>query len=578
MSVASPPNAIQPQDEPVLRQLLDDYLRMYAGRDDRLTAFFSENFSGFTGGGGFLVKDVAEWIGITRQDFAQVKDPIRLELKDVALQSLSATVAVATSFFKIHLPIKDHVLSRETARLVLIFRKESAGWKIAHSSISIPYNLVQEGEVYPLKSLVERNQALEELAAERTGQLSEANARLRQINEQLQGEVAERMQVGAALQQSEERYRSILNASPDDITLTDREGRVIMLSPAARAIFRYERDEQALGRPVTDFIAPEDRARAISRVSARLKGIAAGPAEYVGLRLDGSTFPIEVNSDFIRDPDGTPTGIVIIVRDITQRKQAEAEKQKLETQNRQLLKAESLSRMAGAIAHHFNNQLQSVMMGLELALADLPQNAPPTEKITSALQSARKAAEMSGLMLTYLGQTGATRTTLDLSKACHQNLVLLRAVMPSHVVLVTNLPLPGPAVHADPDQIQQVLANLMTNAWESIGSARGVMHLNVRSLAPTDIPTAHRFPVDGQPHDTRHACLEVTDTGGGIPEPDFEKIFDPFFSSKFPGRGMGLAVVLGIVRSLDGVVTVDSEPGRGSVFRVFLPLATDAVI
>lgn len=172
-------------DQIFLRQLLDDYLQMYASRDDRLTERFSEDFSGFTGGGDVLVKDQQEWIAITRQDFAQVKDAIRIELKDMALQSLSETVAVATSFFTIHLPIKDHVLSRETARLVLIFRKEPDGWKISHSSISIPYYLVREGEIYPMKELVERNQALEAVVAERTASLDARNLELTKALDQV---------------------------------------------------------------------------------------------------------------------------------------------------------------------------------------------------------------------------------------------------------------------------------------------------------------------------------------------------------------------------------------------------------
>lgn len=169
-------------DDQRIRKLLDDYLRMYSSRDERLTTHFSEDFSGFTGGGDFLVKDREEWVAITRQDFAQVKDPIGIELMDVAIQSLTDTIAVATSFFAIQLPIKDHILSRETARLVLIFRKESADWKISHSSISIPYHLVGEGEIYPLKELVNRNQVLEELVAERTNQLSQANVELERLN------------------------------------------------------------------------------------------------------------------------------------------------------------------------------------------------------------------------------------------------------------------------------------------------------------------------------------------------------------------------------------------------------------
>jgi SnoaL-like domain len=178
----SRPKPMDESDDRRIRELLDDYLRMYSSRDDRLTTYFSEDFSGFTGGGDFLVKDREEWVAITRQDFAQIKDPIRIELKDVAIQSLADTIAVATSFLTIHLPIKDHILSRETARLVLIFSKEPADWKISHSSISIPYPLVHDGEVYPLMELVDRNRVLDELVAERTIQLSEANVELERLN------------------------------------------------------------------------------------------------------------------------------------------------------------------------------------------------------------------------------------------------------------------------------------------------------------------------------------------------------------------------------------------------------------
>lgn len=161
-------------DIQIIRHLFDDYLLMYASRDEHLTGLFSEDFSGFTGGGALLIKDRDEWVAITRQDFEQVKNPLRIELKDLAIQSLSDTIAVTTGFFTIHLPIEDQILSRETARLVLVFRLESSGWKICHSSISIPYHLVREGEVYPLQELAERNKFLEELVAERTAQLFEA--------------------------------------------------------------------------------------------------------------------------------------------------------------------------------------------------------------------------------------------------------------------------------------------------------------------------------------------------------------------------------------------------------------------
>jgi diguanylate cyclase (GGDEF)-like protein len=143
-----------------------------------LTAHFSENFSGYTGGGNFLVKDRAEWMKITRQDFSQVTGRIRIEMLDLSLQDISDEVVVVSAFFHIHLPIPDQILSHETARLVLVFRLETEGWKIVHSGISIPYHLVQDGEVYPIKGLQKRNTELEKLVDERTHALENANRKL----------------------------------------------------------------------------------------------------------------------------------------------------------------------------------------------------------------------------------------------------------------------------------------------------------------------------------------------------------------------------------------------------------------
>ncbi|MDD2308860.1 MAG: response regulator [Desulfuromonadaceae bacterium] len=161
-------------DHHIIRQLHDDCLRMYAARDDRFTELFSEDFSGITGSGDELIKERAGWVAINLQDFEQFRDPLRLEFKDLFTQSLSDTIAVATSSFIIHLPIKDHIISRKITRLALVFRKESAGWKICHCSVSLPFATVQEGEVYPLQELEERNKLLEELVAERTMELSAA--------------------------------------------------------------------------------------------------------------------------------------------------------------------------------------------------------------------------------------------------------------------------------------------------------------------------------------------------------------------------------------------------------------------
>lgn len=175
-------STLQAERQHLIRSLFDEYIEMYAARDDRLTAHFSENFSGYTGGGDFLVKDREQWLEITRQDFAQVSGRIRIEMLDLSLQDLSNKVVAVTALFHIHLPIPEFILSRKAARLTLVFRLEGKDWKIAHSGISIPYGVTQEGEVYPIKSLQIRNHDLEILVEERTRALAEANYKLEMLS------------------------------------------------------------------------------------------------------------------------------------------------------------------------------------------------------------------------------------------------------------------------------------------------------------------------------------------------------------------------------------------------------------
>ena len=263
--------------------------------------------------------------------------------------------------------------------------------------------------------------------------------------------------------------------------------------------------------------------------------------------------------------------------DITERKRAEEERLNLERQLQQAQKAESLGRMAGAIAHTFNNQLGVVMGNLELALLDLRHDAKLARKLASAMQGARKAAEVSGLMLTYLGQTTDVHEPQDLSESCRRSLMLLQADSSHGLTLKVDLPSPGPTVNANTKQIQQVLTNLVTNAQEAVAVNKGLTSLTVKITSPGDIGEAHYFPNDWQQQDMAYACLEVSDTGCGIDSGDFNKLFDPFFSNKFTGRGLGLSVVLGLVKAHNGVVTVQSAVGHGSTFRVYLPLSTEKV-
>ena len=383
------------------------------------------------------------------------------------------------------------------------------------------------------------------------------------------------------LRESQDRYRRITDAVTDYIfTVVIENGRVVKTihGPACIAVTGYSEDEFAAD-PYLWFtmILPQDRERVKNHASLILSGHDPGPIEHRIRRKDGAQRWVVNTPVPRRDSSGAIISYDGLIRDITKRKRAEEEKAKLETLNRQLQKAESLGRMAGAIAHHFNNQLQAVMGNLEMAMDDLPLGVSPVESLLSAMQAARKAAEVSGLMLTYLGQTPGEHEPVDMSEACCRSLPMLRAAMPKDLMLETELPSPGPTVRAIANQIRQILTNLTTNAWEAVDAGRGVIRLTVKTVFAADIPATSRFPVDWQPRDPVYACLEVADAGCGIPEKDFEKIFDPFFSTRFTGRGLGLPVVLGILRTHHGAVTVESKPGHGSIFRVFLPISPEGV-
>jgi PAS domain S-box-containing protein len=380
------------------------------------------------------------------------------------------------------------------------------------------------------------------------------------------------------LRESEERFRNLFqNVTSVAVQGYGVDGSTLYWNQASENLYGYTAQE-AIGRNLLDLIIPPemraDVERAIQQMANTGQGIPASELSF--MRKDGSRVAVFSSHTVLQSLGHAPELFCLNV-DLTERKQVEKEKAELEAQNRQLQKAESLGRMAGAIAHHFNNMLAVSIGNLELAIMDLPPGSDVLKNLTQAMKASHKAAEVSSLMLTYLGQTPGKHEPLDLSDICHLGMSMLRAVIPNKVIVETELPSPGPTIRANANQMHQVLTNLITNVWESIGDNGGTIRLIIKTVSSADIPASHCFPIDYQPQSIPYACMEVTDTGCGISDKDIEKIFDPFFTTKFTGRGMGLPVVLGIVRAHNGAVSVESKPGRGSVFRIFLPVSTEEI-
>ncbi len=265
--------------------------------------------------------------------------------------------------------------------------------------------------------------------------------------------------------------------------------------------------------------------------------------------------------------------ILLAYLDRLRRRELQSE---LESINRQLHKNESLGRMAGAVAHNYNNMLTVILGNLEVALADLPQHDTGLKNVLGAAHdAARRLAALGTNMLIYLGQSSTARTfppvdlvplLEDYGRACKQNLT-------EEVILTIRLPDQSVPVASDRDLVRRLLDSLFANAVEALGNNGGSIELTLTVVSPGEIAGDHRFPVDWQPVDTPHACIRLLDTGCGISAENLERIFDPFYTQKFTGRGMGLPLVLGIVRMHGGGVTVRSVVNKGSVFKVFLPVA-----
>ena len=307
---------MHPDRQRKIRELFNEYIEMYAARDERLTERFSQNFTGYPGSGSQLIHDREEWIRITRQDFAQVPGRIRIEMLDIALQDLADSVVVATAFFHIHLPSGGDYFSTKVVRLTLVFRREGDDWMIVHCSYSVPYHSTQDGEVFPLHSLQEQNSALQALVAERT----------------------------QALHDSQALYRLLTEDAQDVLWRTDARLIVTYISPADERLRGFRADE-VVGRHVFEMFTEEGVAVVKAMIQRRAQEEASGtPVGFLNFQVqhrckDGRLIWGEVMSKTDRNAQGEIIGYHGITREITERK-------RLEEQVRQLAFHDPLTHLA----------------------------------------------------------------------------------------------------------------------------------------------------------------------------------------------------------------------------------------
>jgi PAS domain S-box-containing protein len=384
-------------------------------------------------------------------------------------------------------------------------------------------------------------------------------------------DITAKAQAEAELRASEARYRTLFETANDAIFLMEG-GRFVDCNARTLEIFGCSR-ETILGRHPSAFSPPLQRDGAPSDSAAEAwmnQALAGEPLsfEWLHCRADGTPFDAEVS--LARVELGDRLFLLAIVRDLAERRAAERGRLELERRLLHAQKLESLGVLAGGVAHDFNNLLMAMLGNLELALQDVPPGTPARPRLEAVGVAARRAAELTRQMLAYSGRGRFATARLDLNGLVSEHLHLLRASIPTTTTLDVRLDRAIPAVEADAGQVGQVLTNLATNAAEAIGSEPGRITLSTGVLE-CDAAYLRRTRLEEPPLPGRYVYLEVADTGCGMDEQTQSQMFDPFFSTKFIGRGLGLPAVLGIVRGHGGAILLESAAGQGAVVRVLFP-------
>lgn len=262
--------------------------------------------------------------------------------------------------------------------------------------------------------------------------------------------------------------------------------------------------------------------------------------------------------------------VVIRFQDRLERKKAEEERKQLESQMQQIQKLESLGVLAGGIAHHFNNLLAIILADSEMALMDLPEDSIVRKDLEEIRDTTQRAAVISRQMLSYSGKGALGMRPLDLSEVIESMAQLLEASTPSKVKVELDLKEKLPKIDANVSQLRQIVINLVTNATEAMQDRPGHIRVETGFLNCDRAFLTSCYFNEGLPVGD-YVFITVHDNGVGMDKDTLSRIFDPFFTTNFTGRGLGLGVVLGIVRGHHGAIRVDSLPGEGTHFQVYFP-------
>ena len=382
--------------------------------------------------------------------------------------------------------------------------------------------------------------------------------RVKDRTKELRQEINERRRAEEALRASEQKYRTMIEQSNDMIWTLDTEGNFTYFNKRTEE-FSGHRFEDWQGKPFAAFIVEKDLSLAMEVFQKTLNG---EPQHYeVRIKkLDGDILILSVNTAPIFKA-GAVVGTVNFGRDITERKQ-------LEEQLRQSQKMEAIGRLAGGVAHDFNNILTGIQGYVDLILMELQEDDPLYRDLKEIQRNAARAANLTRQLLLFSRRQPIEMTPLNLNSTIEDMMKMLNRLIGEDISITTKLTEDLWTVNADPGTIEQVLMNLVVNARDAMPEGGKITIKTENVHIDKKYCRIHRYARPG-----KFVCLSVQDTGIGMEEVVINQVFEPFFSTKKPGKGtgLGLSVVYGIVKKHDGWIDVKSSPGKGAIFKIYLP-------
>lgn len=418
---------------------------------------------------------------------------------------------------------------------------------------------------------------LEERNQRRINQSHQRNLekRVAERTRALEHEVQERKKAEEALHQSEKLFRATFEYAAIGKCLVDPDGTLLRVNNAFTEILGRPADE-LIGQNVMSVTHPKDREKSKEQIKKTLIGEQDSfTFEKRYIHSSGRTVWANTGSFFLRDEDGEPQFFITHVSDITTEKEAEEERLQLEEQLRHAHKMEAIGTLAGGIAHDFNNILAAIIGYTELATEDIPNTNPARDSLDQVQKAAQRAKDLVKQILTFSRKQAKNLAPLNIAETVQETLTFIRATIPTFIDIKSRIAQDCGVILADSGQINQIVMNLCSNSAQAMEENGGTLSLTLEN----SVLSRQQVDGDEQLKPGNYVVLEVCDTGEGIPEENLERIYDPYYTTKDVGKGsgMGLSVVLGLVKSHDGVIRVDSKVGQGTTFRVYFPRINDQV-